>query len=173
MKYEIDSNVFEPKDVFDNGQCFRWNRNEDASYSGVFHNISLKVKKTDSKIIFEGTADHNQKDFEKEIIKYFDLDRDYDVLREKLALIDDNLKIATEYGRGLRLLNQDLFETIISYITSANNNIPRIKGIIHRMCEKYGKQLPDGTHAFPTVEELSTIVGKDVAEKLFEYLKEV
>ena len=162
MRYEIQGDLFELQDVFDNGQCFRWNRNEDGSYNGVFHNISLNVKKSEGKIIFEGITKLNQKEFESEIVKYFDLERDYESYRDKLSIVDDNLKVATEFGKGLRLLNQDLFETIISYITSANNNIPRIKGIIHKMCEKYGKELEDGTHAFPTIEELSKAEVEDL-----------
>ena len=162
MRYEIQGDLFELQDVFDNGQCFRWNRNEDGSYNGVFHNISLNVKKSEGKIIFEGITKLNQKEFESEIVKYFDLERDYESYRDKLSIVDDNLKVATEFGKGLRLLNQGLFETIISYITSANNNIPRIKGIIHKMCEKYGKELEDGTHAFPTIEELSKAEVEDL-----------
>ena len=162
MRYEVQGDLFELQDVFDNGQCFRWNRNEDGSYNGVFHNISLNVKKSEGKIIFEGITKLNQKEFESEIVKYFDLERDYESYRDKLSIVDDNLKVATEFGKGLRLLNQDLFETIISYITSANNNIPRIKGIIHKMCEKYGKELEDGTHAFPTIEELSKAEVEDL-----------
>ena len=162
MRYEVQGDLFELQDVFDNGQCFRWNRNEDGSYNGVFHNISLNVKKSEGKIIFEGITKLNQKEFESEIVKYFDLERDYESYRDKLSIVDDNLKVATEFGKGLRLLNQDLFETIISYITSANNNIPRIKGIIHKMCEKYGKELEDGTHAFPTIKELSKAEVEDL-----------
>jgi N-glycosylase/DNA lyase len=120
------------------------------------------VKKSEGKIIFEGITKLNQKEFESEIVKYFDLERDYESYRDKLSIVDDNLKVATEFGKGLRLLNQDLFETIISYITSANNNIQRIKGIIHKMCEKYGKELEDGTHAFPTIEELSKAEVEDL-----------
>lgn len=162
MRYEIDGNIFVPKDVFDNGQCFRWNENEDGSYSGVFHNISLNVKKDSDKIIFEGESNLSQKEYESEIRTYFDLDKDYHKLTKKISKIDDNLKNAVNYGKGLRLLNQDLFETIISYIVSANNNIPRIKGIIFRMCEKYGEKLSDGNYAFPTIESLSKASVKDL-----------
>ena len=161
MRYEIDGNIFVPKDVFDNGQCFRWNENEDGSYSGVFHNISLNVKKDSDKIIFEGESNLSQKEYESEIRTYFDLDKDYHKLTKKISKIDDNLKNAVNYGKGLRLLNQDLFETIISYIVSANNNIPRMKGIIFRMCEKYGEKLSDGNYAFPTSEFLPSLYNKD------------
>ena len=62
--------------------------------------------------------------------EYFDLKRDYKKIKEELSKIDENMKTSIEYGKGIRILNQDLWETIISFIISANNNIPRIKGII-------------------------------------------
>lgn len=60
------------------------------------------------------------------------MDRDYKQIKLKLSAIDDNMKASIQYGQGIRLLNQDLWETIISFIISANNNIPRIKGIIEK-----------------------------------------
>ncbi len=62
-------------------------------------------------------------------------------IKEQLSKIDQNMKMSIEYGNGIRILNQDLWETIISFIISANNNIPRIKGIIERLSEKYGDEI--------------------------------
>ena len=73
--------------------------------------------------------------------EYFDLKRDYKKIKEELSKIDENMKTSIEYGKGIRILNQDLWETIISFIISANNNIPRIKGIIEKLSKKYGKEL--------------------------------
>ena len=90
----------------------------------------LNVEKNGDEILFDG-VDKDSKDidsFKSKIIKYFDLDRDYSKIKESLASIDNNLKNSIEYGEGIRILNQDLFETIISFIISANNNI---KNIIH------------------------------------------
>ena len=75
------------------------------------------------------------------------------------------MKQAIEYGKGIRILNQDLWETIISFIISANNNIPRIKGIIERIAEKYGKEIVfEGKkyYTFPTVDELSKASVEDL-----------
>lgn len=99
-----------------------------------------------------------QKEFEEKIKKYFDLDRDYKEIKKELAKVDENLKNSIEYGSGIRILNQDLFETIISFIISANNNIPRIKGIIERICKNYGEEIEfrgKTYYSFPTPEELS------------------
>ena len=85
------------------------------------------------------------------------MSRDYLKIKDQLANIDDNMKTSIIYGDGIRLLNQDLWETIISYIISANNNIPRIKGIIERLSEKYGEEiLVNGKayYTFPTPKQL-------------------
>lgn len=127
---------FEPKDIFDCGQCFRWNEEEDGSYTGVFGNNILNVKSQGKDIVFEGLC---EEDIEKTVYDYFDLETDYEKIKTRLSKIDEFLKSSTEYGKGIRILNQDLWETIISFIISANNNIPRIKGIIERISKKYGK----------------------------------
>ena len=122
---------FELKHIFDCGQCFRWNEEQDKSYTGVIKQGVLNVKQEpEEKIIITGICDGDIKEVCR---KYFDLDRDYEAIKEKLANIDEYMKESIKYGEGIRILNQDLWETIISFIISANNNIPRIKGIIDRM----------------------------------------
>ena len=91
-------------------------------------------------MIFNG-VNYGTTDSIEEINHYFDLNRNYDELKSKLEKIDDYMKNSIEFGKGIRILNQDLWETIISFIISANNNIPRIKGIIDRLSEKYGEKL--------------------------------
>ena len=140
IDYRIKSDSFELADVFDCGQCFRWNIENDGSYTGVFKKIVLNVKKIDDEVIFNG-VNYGTTDSIEEINHYFDLNRNYDELKSKLEKIDDYMKNSIEFGKGIRILNQDLWETIISFIISANNNIPRIKGIIDRLSEKYGEIL--------------------------------
>ena len=155
----IDS--FELKDIFDCGQCFRWNAEEDGSYTGVFGNNILNVKKENNDVIFEGNCEKNIKET---VEVYFDLNRDYNEIKDKLSKIDDNMKTSIEYGKGIRILNQDLWETIISFIISANNNIPRIKGIIERLSKKYGKEIEyngEKYYTFPTAEELKNVNVED------------
>ena len=161
MIYETKSDSFELKDIFDCGQCFRWNEEDDGSYTGVFTNCVLNVEKKNNKIIFNGTIlndENNQKSFEEKIKYYFDLDRDYSKIKNTLAKVDKNLRISIEYGSGIRILNQELFETIISFIISANNNIPRIKAIVEKIAKKYGRRIVfDGKeyYTFPSPKELS------------------
>ena len=159
QKYIIKSpSSFELKDIFDCGQCFRWNKENDYSYTGIWKNNVVNVKKENDNIIFTGVSD--AENFEEEINKYFDMDRDYEEIKEKLSKIDDNMKTSIEYGKGIRILNQELWETIISFIISANNNIPRIKGIIERLSKNYGKKIEwNGKeyYTFPTPEELKNV----------------
>ena len=139
QKYILENvTSFEPIHIFDCGQCFRWNKEEDGSYTGVFNNNVLNVKKEGNKVIFQGVCEG---DIEEVITDYFDLNTDYEQIKETLSNIDEYLKTSIEYGKGIRILNQDLWETIISFIISANNNIPRIKGIIERISKKYGNKI--------------------------------
>ena len=145
---------FELKHIFDCGQCFRWNEQQDGSYTGVFKGNVLNVNKINNKIVFKGMLDGDIKEIVED---YFDLNRNYEILKKQLSQIDKYLKSSIEYGYGIRILNQDLWETIISFIISANNNIPRIKGIIERLSKKYGKEIKwngEKYYTFPTPEEL-------------------
>ena len=156
QKYILKNcNTFELKDIFDCGQCFRWNKEEDDSYTGVFECNVINVSKSGEDVIFKGIC---KGDIEEVCRKYFDIDRDYESIKKKLSKIDEHMKKSIEYGKGIRILNQNLWETIISFIISANNNIPRIKGIIERISEGYGEEIEyNGKkyYTFPTVEQLS------------------
>ena len=157
MEYTLKTDVFELADIFDCGQCFRWNKENNGSYTGVFHKNVLNVEKNGNNIIFKGICEGNIEQICKD---YFDLDRDYSNIRKDLSKIDENLKTSVEYGKGIRILNQDLWETIISFIISANNNIPRIKGIIERLSKSYGQKIEwEGKeyYTFPTPEELANV----------------
>lgn len=150
-------NSFELKDIFDCGQCFRWNLEEDGSYTGIFKNNVINVKKEKQNVYFRGICEENIKDV---VEYYFDLDRNYEEIKEKLSRIDEHMKNSIEYGNGIRILNQDLWETIISFIISANNNIPRIKGIIERLSKKYGNKITWNNkeyYTFPTPEQLKDV----------------
>ena len=155
-------NSFEPVHIFECGQCFRWNKEENGSYSGVFKNNVLNVKKEDNKIIFKGICEG---DIEEVCRDYFDLDRDYEEIKLKLSKIDNYLKESIKYGSGIRILNQDLWETIISFIISANNNIPRIKGIIDRISKKYGNKIEYSGREYYTFPDMESL-GKASVEDL-------
>ncbi len=163
-KYVIENQEsFNLKHIFECGQCFRWNKEDDGSYIGVIKNAVIKVKKENNKIIFTGNC--KTKDFKSLIRYYFDLDTNYSEYKEKLSKIDEYMKQSIEFGEGIRILKQDLWETIISFIISANNNIPRIKKIIERISEKYGDKIEfeeKEYFLFPTIEQLSKASVEDL-----------
>ena len=163
QKYIIKNcNTFELKDIFECGQCFRFNKQEDESYTGVVGNNVINVKKIDNEIHIKSVGQDN---LEELVVNYFDLNRDYEQIKDKLSKIDENMQKSISYGKGIRILNQDLWETIISFIISANNNIPRIKGIIDRMSERYGNKIIfEGKeyYTFPTIDELSKASVEDL-----------
>lgn len=162
QEYKIENiDSFELVDIFDCGQCFRWNKQDDGSYTGVFKNNVMNVQKSGDTVTFKGICDGNIKEIVRD---YFDLDRNYDEIKEQLSKIDENVKTSIEYGKGIRILNQDLWEMIISYIISANNNIPRIKGIIERLSQAYGKEIDwngEKYYSFPTARELKDVTVED------------
>ena len=153
---------FEPKHIFECGQCFRWDEEQDGSYTGIVKNNVINVKKVDNSIIF---LSYGADKLEQLAIDYFDLSRDYEEIKSTLSKIDIYLENSIKYGSGIRILNQDLWETIISFIISANNNIPRIKGIINRISQKYGNKIEwNGKeyYTFPTVENLAKASVEDL-----------
>lgn len=162
---EIDN--FDAKAIFTCGQAFRWYEESDGSFTTVHLGRVLNVLNDDNKVIFKGT---NLEEFNEIWIDYFDLNTNYEEIRKTLS----NNKIlanAMDYGKGIRILNQNHFEMLISFIISANNMIPRIKKSIEIISMRYGKFICEDEnrkyYSFPTIEELS----KATVEELREFAK--
>lgn len=124
---------FDLEQIADSGQCFRWRKIDEGKYLIPAYDHIVTVAQSGEKFEFSCT------EAEYQIIwkHYFDLELDYGKI---IAAIDKNdtfLKEAAEYGSGIRILNQELWEMIISYIISQNNNIPRIKKGIEAVCDRY------------------------------------
>lgn len=152
---------FELNHIFECGQCFRWNKEPDQSFTGVFGNNVINVKKEEKRITFKGICEGS---IIKTVTDYFDLDTDYNKIKKDLSKIDEHMQTAIEYGSGIRILKQDLWEALISFIISANNNIPRIKGIIERLAANYGTKIiwqNKEYYTFPTPEQLKNVSIKD------------
>ena len=148
---------FNLKDIFTCGQCFRWEENEDKSYTGIVKENVINIKEQGNDYVIKSVGND---EIEKLVIDYFDLNRDYKALQEKLYKIDENMEKSIKYGQGIRLLNQDLWETLISFIISANNNIPRIQKIIKRLSKNFGKKIifeNNEYYTFPTAQELKDV----------------
>lgn len=148
---------FHPKHIFECGQCFRWNRigqEDEERFQGVVHGKVVRVALFNQDVYLENITLGEFEDFFKE---YFDLGRDYDEVKGVLQK-DPLLKEAMAFGHGIRVLNQEPFETLISFILSSNNLIPKIKEGIRKISMSYGQEIMyDGEihYAFPTPQELS------------------
>lgn len=148
--------------IFECGQCFRWNLNKDGSYTGIVRKNVINIKMINNDVYLTSFGEDDIKEL---FNNYFDMNRDYEKIKTKLRKIDNHMKESISYGDGIRLLNQDLWETIISFIISANNNIPRIKGIIERISKRYGEKIVWNDleyYTFPTPQELSKASVEDL-----------
>lgn len=160
-----DVEDFDPTHTFDCGQCFRWIREDDGSYTGVAKGRVINVKREGKDIVIDNTT---KEDFENIWYDYFDLGRDYSSLKEKLAKHDENLEKAVDFGWGIRILQQDGWEMLISFIISSNNRIPMIQRAINNISEKYGTEIGNYRgktyYAFPTPKQLSKASIEDLRE---------
>lgn len=145
--------------TLDCGQAFRWRETENGIWQGIAFGKFLKLKiDSDSTLILFDTT---KEDFQNIWCDYFDLNRNYSEIIEKISQ-NELLKTASQYGNGIRILNQEPWETLCSFIISQNNNITRIKGIIERLCENFGENI-DGGFSFPTAEKIATLTLDDLA----------
>ena len=155
---------FEPKHIFECGQCFRWDLEDDGSYIGVAYGKILNVRKEEDTIVFNNT---NIEDFNNIWTSYFDLNNNYGKIKEDLSKDDEVMKDATNFGYGIRILKQEPWETLISFIISANNAIPRIKKSVRLLSENFGEYLGqyDGKdyYSFPTPEAIYNLSEEQLA----------
>jgi len=148
--------------TFECGQCFRWSADNNGVYTGVAYGKAVKLRKNGKSIFITCSVS----DFNEIWIKYFDLKRDYAVIRKQLC-IDDFMKTATEFGEGIRILRQDKWEALCSFIISQNNNISRIKKIIASLCRWYGDDIcfeGERFYSFPSAVVLSGLNISDLAD---------
>lgn len=138
--------------IFECGQCFRWVPDGTGSYAGAAGSFAARISLEGNELTVEATGGD-----EAFWGHYFDLETDYSEIKRKLTDSEPLIKPATEYGCGIRILNQDPFETIISFIISQNNNIPRIRKNIESLCRAYGDPIDgSGLYAFPSPEALAS-----------------
>lgn len=170
---------FKLSHILENGQCFRWDRIEeqdDSAFIGVVSNNVFKISEKEKEILgndnlevikltdiyIETTMEETAA--KKFLEEYFNLSENYEDIKKKYSENYESLKKATEFAYGLRILKQDEFETIISFIISANNNIKRIKKIINNISMKCGKKIEfEGKeyYGFPSIEELRKLKEED------------
>lgn len=159
---------FSPDRTFDCGQCFRWDKENDGSYTGIAFGKPVNISFSEEKP-FEGiiTVDNaSEEDFKAIWHNYLDLDRDYAKITRELSQKDAIMADALKYSGGIRILNQDQWETLISFIISQNSNIPRIKKSVEALAVNFGEIAGEYRgkvfHNLPTPELLSSLTVEDL-----------
>ena len=143
--------------TLDCGQAFRWIREPDGSWSGVASGVYLNIYKSGDDFVFKNTS---KESFENVWVHYFDLNKDYAKICKTLKQDSLISKTIDDYY-GIRILNQDSWEALCSFVISQQNNIKRIKGIIDRLCRLYGDEVENGWYSFPSAQRLSQLSVED------------
>ncbi len=152
------SGYFSPEKTFDCGQCFRFEPLPEGWVTGIALGKRVRIRRTENALRIDGIT---PEEFSEKWCRYLSLDTDYGELDRIIAgaLPPENggsvLASAAEISRGIRILRQDRWEALCSFIISQNNNIPRIRGIIEAMCLKYGERIGEGDFSFPTAEAIA------------------
>lgn len=154
---------FDLAQTLDCGQAFRWRPVEESTpslWEGVAFGRYLRLERKKDTFLFHCS----QEEFDALWRSYFDLDTNYEAMRSELSSICPTLKDACDYAPGIRLLRQDPWEALCSFLISQNNHIPRIKGILQRLCQQFGSPIANtGWHSFPTAQLLASAQLEDFA----------
>ncbi len=134
---KIKVNNFNLKDTVTCGQIFRFIEEND-SFIIILKDRVVKLKQENDNLY---VTSNNEENLENVIKYYLDLNRDYEKINNKIILNNPDLKSSIEKSNGLKMIQQDKFETIISYIISANNRVPMISKVVNNISEKYGKEV--------------------------------
>lgn len=154
---------FNIKQILECGQCFRWEKKAELDYIVIAYGRVIEVVQEDDKVTI---LNSNEEDFKNIWFEYFDLERDYSKIKEELSK-DEILKKSVDYGYGIRILNQEPFELVISFIVSARNSIPSIKKTIKKISERWGNEIEykgEKFYTFPTPEMLKDATEDDIRE---------
>ena len=145
--------------TLDCGQSFRWEKQNDGSFSGVAFGKYVNISLDGTDMIIKNAAPEDEKIWRE----YFDLELDYGKIRGDISKLHPVLEDAARYAPGIRILRQEPYEALCTFIISQNNNIKRIKGIVARLCESFGDEIDEGVYTFPTAERLAELTPDDLA----------
>lgn len=148
----------DPVKTFECGQCFRWNMDDKGDYYGV-------VGAHAARVFIDGEDVYIESDTDELWSEYFDLATDYAAITDAFH-VSEYMDECIEFGYGIRLLRQDRWEALCSFIISQCNNIPRIKGIVERLCQNFGDKISfEGRdyYTFPTAERIAALSEEDLA----------
>lgn len=145
--------------TLDCGQSFRWEKHNDGSFSGVAFGKYVNISLDGTDMIIKNAAPEDEKIWRE----YFDLELDYGKIRGDISKLHPVLEDAARYAPGIRILRQEPYEALCTFIISQNNNIKRIKGIVARLCGSFGDEIDEGVYTFPTAERLAELTPDDLA----------
>ena len=152
---------FNIKQILECGQCFRWDKITDENYIVVAFGRVIEILQNNDEVTIYNS---NEEDFNNIWVSYFDLERNYDEIKEQLAK-DEILRKSVEFGYGIRILNQDPFEMLISFIISARNSIPSIKKTVKKICETWGQKIEykgNTYYTFPRPEDIKNATLEEI-----------
>lgn len=152
---------FVPAHTFDCGQCFRWEVQSDGSYIGVANGQVVRIKADSDFVTIDGCS---KEDYESFWRTYLDANRDYSVIKKAVST-NSVMSEAVSFGYGIRILRQDFFETLISFIISQRSSIPKIKSCVEKLCRMCGSELTfEGKkyYSFPTPEKVAALSEEDL-----------
>ncbi len=152
---------FDPVHIFECGQCFRWIKQNDGSFQGVARGKTINVKYNNNILEVDNTTSEEFRDIWYE---YFDLGTDYGEIKSILSQKDEIMKSAVEFGHGIRLLKQDFWEVLVSFIVSANNAIPRIMRTVEIISKVYGDKITFNDKEFYTFPSIDKLYGSNIEE---------
>ena len=151
---------FSSPHIFDCGQAFRWNADDNGVYTGIAHGVVARVWNEDNRAYILSS----EGSYEKIWKKYFDMEKDYSVLRAEISR-EKALSSACDFGKGIRILRQEPWEALCSFIISQCNNIPRIKGIVEKLCLLCGEEVEfmgEKFCSFPSAKEVARLSAKEL-----------
>ena len=162
----LDANGLDLAETFRCGQCFRWRQEPSGCWTGTVAGRAVRAEQApDGRICLTGLAGPTPETEPDFWARYFALDLDYPALLDRMRAAHKGLAACIDCAPGIRVLRQPFFETLITFLISQNNNIPRIAGIVDRLCRGLGQPL-DGAgqfYAFPTAEALAPLEEADLA----------
>jgi len=156
--YVEDIGFFDLEKTLESGQCFRWKK-ADNGYLGTAFGKTLYVEQEGETLKLFCSLE----DFESVWKDYFALDEDYDSIDAEILACEPILKQAAEASRGIRVLRQESWEALCSFVISQNSNIPKIKLSVSRLCESFGEQLESGEYSFPSAEVIAKLSPEELA----------
>jgi N-glycosylase/DNA lyase len=169
---EVDNNIvlegidkFEIEQILECGQCFRFERIDRNKYTIISRGKHLYVEQTGSDVTFFNTTINDYEYIWKE---YFDIERDYSRIINEILESDNTIIDSVEAKSGIRIVKQEPFETLISFIISQNKQIPHIKKIVETLSVKYGDFIYEYNnkkiYAFPTIEQLAAVTEEELRD---------